>query len=274
VFLLEQVQLSLSTTFPPIDSTDTMVVVKQLITPISMVRDMSNNEFRLNSARIVRFVGPTNVEINSFDDEDQYSIRKRSGSNQFQNAANDLWCGVQEFCQAIDDMIVVEKDTELFLGKSVLELGFSTGIPATLSMDCGASEIAVHCFGQSMTYVKATANRNLIPKTLCKFSSGELEACLTSMGGKKFDIILAPELINTNEKNFASIVAILDASLADNGLILLSGRSFYHDVSGSIQGFLDYIRATNKFDAFVRWTSTNKSDVAPRKLIQMTRSFR
>jgi len=253
-----------------------MVLVNQVITPISIIRDMAmvNNEFGLDSGRVVRYVAPPTVDISSSDEEDQYSFRKRSGSNQVQDTCNDSWEGVQSFLQEIDNLIFIQKDTELFIGKSVLELGFTTGIPAVFALDCGASEIAIHCLNQSITYVKGTITRNLIPKTLCKISSGELETCLTSTGGKKFDIILAPELINCNEENFASILDILDASLADHGLVLLSGRSFYDSVSGSIQGFLDYVRSKNKFDAFIRWESTNTSDAAPRKLIQMTRSFR
>jgi ribosomal protein L11 methylase PrmA len=217
---------------------------------------------------------PLNVDITASED-DQYAFRKRSSSNQFNNPLNDSFVGVNEFCQALDDSIVIDKDTELFIGKSVLEVGFSTGIPSVFALDCGASEIAIHSYDpHSMaTFVKATIKRNAIPKSVCKFSTGELDACLKSFGNKKFDIILCPELINTKQENYSAIVEILNAALADNGVILLSGREFYEDTTGSIQGFLDYIRTTNTFDAYVRWTST-KSESNRRKVIQMTRLFR
>jgi len=249
-----------------------MVVVKQ-IQPIN--REMINNELRLNSTRVVKFMAPTNVDIVENED-DHYAIRKRTNSNQFNvNRCNDAWIGVQEFCQAIDDIIVIEKDTELFIGKSVLEIGFTTGIPSIFALDCGASEISLHSWDQQSmaTYVEGTVRRNAIPKNLCKFSTGDLFSCLESLGGKKFDIILAPELINTNEENYGTIIEILNAALADHGVILLSGRTFYDEMTSSVQGFLDFCRSNNVFDAFVRWIST-KSEANPRKLLQLTRSFR
>lgn len=143
------------------------------------------------------------------------------------------------------------------------------------ALDCGAAEVSLHSFDQQSmaTFVKGTIRRNAIPKNLCKFSTGELETCLKSLGNKKFDIILAPELINTNEENYAIIIEILNATLADHGVILMSARSFYDNVNASVQGFLDYCRSNNVFDAFVRWTSP-KSECNARQLIQMTRAFR
>jgi hypothetical protein len=194
-----------------------MVLVKQLL-PIS--REMANNEIRLNSTRVVKFTSPQNVNFDE-GENDQYIFRRRGSSNQFNNPCNDAWLGIQEFCQALDDMIVIEKDKELFIGKSVLEIGFSTGIPSVFALDCGASEITVHSWDkQSMaTYVEGTIRRNAIPKNLCKFNTGELEACLESLGGKKFDVILAPELIHTSEENYGTIVEILNAALADHGIM-------------------------------------------------------
>jgi len=245
-----------------------MVVVQQLL-PVN--HDMVNNEIRLNSTRVVKFMSPFNVDVTS-DEEDEYAIRKRSNSNHFKSSLNDSFLGVQEFCQALDDMIVIEKDTELFIGKSVLEIGFTTGIPSVFALDCGASEITLHSWDQQSTetYVKATIRRNAIPKNLVKFNTGELEACLKSLGGKRFDVILCPELINTNIENYPAIVEILSVALADHGVIFLSGRSFYDEVSGSVQGFIDFCKSNSTFDAFTRWTSTKK-ETNPRMLIQMTR---
>jgi len=264
--------LSVSDFQPPLNSTSSskpnMVIVNQMLQIKPVTNPMVNHELRLASTRMLRFAAPQTVEIGGVDE--QLSFRKRSNSNQF-NDVNDAWVGVEEFCQAIDDILVIEKDTELFLGKSVLEIGFTTAIPSILAMDSGANEITMHSWNpQSLaTYVKATVRRNAIPKNLCKFTTGELESCLASLKGKKFDIILCPELIGVNEENFQLIHDILNSALGDHGLILLSGRSFYDTVSGSVQGFLDLVKQNGVFDAFVRWTST-KSEVNPRKLVQMT----
>lgn len=241
---------------------------------------MVNHDLRLNSTRVLRFMAPQVVDIGCADD--QPVLRKLSTCN-FSNASrvnsqflanqlsnNDAWVGIEEFCQALDDILVIEKDTELFLGKSVLEIGFATALPSMLAIDYGASEITIHSWNPLATYIKATVRRNAIPKNLCKFTTGEFETCLASLKGKKFDIILCPELIAVNEESFPIIHDILNSALAGHGVILLSGRSFYDTVGGSIQGFLDFVKTNGVFDTFVRWAST-KSEVNSRKLIQMTR---
>lgn len=57
----------------------------------------------------------------------------------------DDWEGVQDFCQAMDDMIEVEMDRELFLGKKVLEIGFCTGLPSAFALQRGAKEVEIYC---------------------------------------------------------------------------------------------------------------------------------
>jgi predicted nicotinamide N-methyase len=169
-------------------------------------------------------------------------------------------------------MIVIEKDVELLLGKCILEIGFTTGLPSMLALDAGANEVTLHSWDQQSmaTYVKGTVRRNAIPKSLVKFTTGELETCMNSLKGKKFDVILCPELINTNEESFPLIHQILDNALAEHGVILLSGRSFYDNVSGSISAFIDYLKSNGTFDAFIRWTSS-RNEANPRKLLQITR---
>jgi len=243
-----------------------MVVIKQL-KPVD--RTFVNNELRLNSMRCIRYVAPLNVDISSgSSDAEQYVVRKRSDSDQ----TNDLWEGARDFCQALDDIIVIEKDTELFVGKSVLEIGFTTGLPSMLAFGSGAHDVTLHSFGQHPENVKLTIQRK-IPRNLHKFTTGNLETCLRSLGGKKYDVILAPELINADETDFDALIDVLNAALAPNGLILLCGRTFYPHCSGSLQGFTDLIKSRGLFDVFIRWEST-KTDLAPRKLVQMTRTFR
>jgi hypothetical protein len=229
-----------------------------------------STELRLNSARTLKFLAPINLEFSANSDTDQYVIRKRSYSNQAQD--NENWEGIREFVQAIDDLIVIDKDTELFIGKSCLELGFTTGLPSLLAFGSGANDVTLHSWSSTgpSENVKLTISKR-IPKNLFKFSNGNLETCLRSLGGKKFDIILAPELIDADEQDFDTIIDILDAALSPHGLVLLSGRTFYAQSTGSIQGFLDQIKQRGIFDAFIRWESPNVADVAPRKVIQMTR---
>lgn len=242
-----------------------MVIVKQTEPAVFV-----NSELRLNSTRTLKFLAPINLEIGSTSESEQFIMRKRAYSNQ----TNENWEGIKEFLQAIDDMIVIERDTELFVGKSVLELGYVSGLPALLAFGSGASDVAIHTWSSAgiPDNVKLTISKR-IPKNLAKFSHGAMDTCLRSLGGKKFDLILAPELIDADEADFDVLLDILEAALSPQGLVLLSGRTFYSQSSGSVQAFLERVKARGSFDAFERWTSPT-GDLAPRKVIQMTRAFR
>jgi predicted nicotinamide N-methyase len=170
------------------------------------------------------------VDIGTNSEEFLPNIKRKDCKSQKKNTNllvladhqfNDRWEGVADLCQALDDMMIIEKDDELFLGKSILELGFTTGIPSTLAMDSGANEISLHSWDKLTqdAYVKPTIRRNAIPKNMCKFSAGDLQTCLRSLGGKKFDVVLAPEYICDDEENFEQLHDILDAALAPNGLM-------------------------------------------------------
>ncbi|KAH7731398.1 Protein F22B7.9 [Aphelenchoides avenae] len=232
-----------------------MVVTKNL----KVEGDLSpiNRELRLGSGRAIRYVAPLKLNVctqPSASDVDQYIVppRKRSSSDTEQT---DDWDGVVELCQAIDDAMEIDNDTELLADKRVLEMGFCTGLPSIFALDSGATDVALHCWSSAALelYVKPTLQRNNVRRNRYKLSSGDLSSCKRAIGGQKFDIILAPELINADESEFDALHDILDHALADNGIVLVKLRAC--------------------FDAHVRWVSP-KPDLAPRKVVQLTRIIR
>lgn len=231
-----------------------------------------NSELRLGSSRCIRYVAPLTVEIAAAATNDKKIVPTMKRTDYF--LINDAWEGVGEMCQAIDDVMEIEKETELLIGKSVLEIGFATGLLSVLALNSGASEVTVHTWNKLIldSYIKPTMRRNNVPRNMYKFNSSDMQNCLQSLGGKKYDVILAPEFICADECNFPVLHDILDAALAPDGIIFLSGRSFYPNVSGSMPAFMELIKTRGCFDAFIRWTSP-KTELAPRKLVQLSRRF-
>ncbi|VDM68554.1 unnamed protein product [Strongylus vulgaris] len=121
-------------------------------------------------------------------------------------------------------------------------------------------------------YCKPTLRRNAIPENKCKFSSGNLAELKKSLGGKRFDVILAPELLNRSEDEFEMIHQILDEALSHNGICLLSTPSHYFTVDSSLTSFLDIVKRHRQFDVIERWSSP-RTDVVQRKIVQLTRSL-
>jgi len=187
----------------------------------------------------------------------------------------DKWDGANDLCQFTDNCIEIEKDVEMFEGKRVLEIGFCTGLPSVFAFENGASSVTLHCLDPTSlsSFVKPTLGRNNVPRNRSKFSSGDLEGCRRALNGQKFDVILAAELINTEESEFEAIHELLDSALAPNGIVLFSSRPYYSHCSGSLPTFLDLVKVKGVFDADIRWTSS-KSDSAPRKVVQLNRSIR
>lgn len=52
-----------------------------------------------------------------------------------------------------------------------------------------------------------------------EYIMGDVDDLKEKMGSQKFDIILAPELVHTKAEYFERIHDLLDAALADNGLM-------------------------------------------------------
>ncbi|KAK0420232.1 hypothetical protein QR680_014576 [Steinernema hermaphroditum] len=238
-----------------------------------------NCELMLESGRQIYYVAPLDANpvrnMSNFVNENTYCMpTKRKGSYHDDSGAEE-WHGVNSLCQAVDNAIEIEMDKDMFFGKSVLEIGFCTGLPSLYAWDNGASEVALHCYSKADLdiYVKPTMRRNNIPQNRCKFSSGDLAALKRALGGKKFDVVLAAELINTNESDFDAIHEIIELALADDGICLMSARAYYPGVNGNLPSFLDLVKLRGRFDVFVRWQSP-KTEIIPRKVVQLTRTIR
>ncbi|CAD5215686.1 unnamed protein product [Bursaphelenchus okinawaensis] len=227
------------------------------------------SEVRLNSNRTLRYVAPFPTENSTSD-----ALFKRIRSSESQSDSEN-WEGIMEMCQAIDDIFEIDKDTELMADKSVLEIGFCTGLPSVFALDSGASEVTIHPWNPASLelFVKPTMRRNKAPKNRCKFNTSTFSSTIRSLGGKKFDVILAPELLYVDEADFEAIHDILDAALTPNGIVLICSRPYYANCSGNIPAFLELCKLKGTFDAHFKWTSS-KTDPAPHKLIQLTRTIR
>ncbi|TKR64761.1 hypothetical protein L596_025246 [Steinernema carpocapsae] len=237
-----------------------------------------NCELMLESGKQIYYVAPLNANpvrnMSNFVNENTYSNpTKRKGS--CHDDSDEEWHGVNALCQAIDNAITIDMEKDMFFGKSVLELGFCTGLPSLFAWDNGASEVALHCYSKADLdlYVKPTMRRNNIPLNRCKFSSGDLAACKRALGGKKFDVVLASELINTNESDFKAIHEIIELALADDGICLMSAKAYYPGVNGNLPSFLDLVKVRGRFDVFYRWQAP-KTEIIPRKVVQFTRTIR
>ena len=188
------------------------------------------------------------------------------------NIINDAWEGVNDFCEALDHIIDCERETDLLIGRSILEIGFASGIPSVFALDSGAESATIHATDPLIldAYIKPTLRRNNVSPMLCKFSTSVWSTTRTTLAGKKYDVILAPELLCVDESQFDALHEILDETLASNGVAFISARIFYPNVTASIPAFMDLLKLRGRFDAFIRWTS-RKSLLAPRQLIQLSR---
>ncbi|PAV83953.1 hypothetical protein WR25_21705 [Diploscapter pachys] len=153
-------------------------------------------------------------------------------------------------------------------------IGFTTGLPAVYAYENGASEVALHCQSKPVLdlYCKPTLKRNNIPANKCKFSYGNLDDLLKALGGKKFDIILAPDLLNRSESDYEQLHDIINEAMAEGGICLFSSYTYYSSSDGSLDSFLSLVRAHRQFDSIERWSSP-KTDIVQRKVYQLTRSF-
>ncbi|KAL3085244.1 hypothetical protein niasHS_010313 [Heterodera schachtii] len=189
----------------------------------------------------------------------------------------DRWEGVLDFCDALDCAVEVDNETELFESKRVLEVGFCTGLPSAFAYRCGAKSLCLYSWDEAKldSVVKPTLRRNNVPHSFCKFLGGDFETFKRTMRGQKFDVVIAPELISMDEVEFEGLHELLDDVLSEEGIILFSSRSHYTacDCTGNLPTWLDLLKTKGTFDAHIRWVSP-KSDIAPRKLVQMTRSIR
>ncbi|GMT18613.1 hypothetical protein PFISCL1PPCAC_9910, partial [Pristionchus fissidentatus] len=205
--------------------------------------------------------------------EPTYHSRRR-GSGYTMDDDSDDWEGVNAICQLIDTIMHVEREYDFFENKNVLELGFCTGLPSVLALAKGANEVAVHCQTKpSLEYFVRPTLHRAFPSLSAniKLSSGDL---IDARVSNKFDIILAPELLNCPRDQYDEIHAILDRGLTDDGVCFISSRTSYllNNSAGSLQDFLTLLAKHRKFVPLIRWTSRS-SDLHPRQIIQITRNL-
>uniref|UniRef100_A0A915CQC3 Uncharacterized protein n=1 Tax=Ditylenchus dipsaci TaxID=166011 RepID=A0A915CQC3_9BILA len=243
-----------------------MVLIESL--KITGQQAATNCNLSMDSGRRICYVAPRKYSALLSSDSENIDTglgltRKLSGSNGNGGALMRQTSGK------------IEKNVEMFEGKRVLEIGFCTGLHSVFAFANGASSVTLHSLDATTlnSFVKPTLRRNNVPRNRSKFSSGDLESFKMVLNNQKFDVILAAELISTDESEFEAIHDMLNAALAPNGIVLFSARPYYDHCSGSLPTFLDLVKMKGCFDADIRWTST-KTDVAPRKVVQLNRSIR
>uniref|UniRef100_A0AC34G0Q5 Methyltransferase domain-containing protein n=1 Tax=Panagrolaimus sp. ES5 TaxID=591445 RepID=A0AC34G0Q5_9BILA len=187
------------------------------------------------------------------------------------NKEIEKWNGVKDFCQALDNIVEIQKETTLFKGKKVLEIGFATGLPSIYALEHGAKDATIVYSSEEAfkTYIEPTMSQNNANERVT-YIFGDFENILTKMQNQKFDVIFAPEIVYTKQKNFEKIHEILKSLLAFNGLILISGRTHYHNCDGNLSSMIDMVKRKNQFDSIDRTPgSLYKYETAPRKIVQI-----
>ncbi|CAI5445720.1 unnamed protein product [Caenorhabditis angaria] len=228
-----------------------------------------NCELQLESGRNIQYIAARNANPRGHVGDQLPIIRKSS----FHPIIND-WESVNTLCHAIDNIVEIEMETDFFYNKSVLEIGFSTGLPSVYAFENGANEIAIYTNDNTNTelYCKPTLRRNNIPNNKTKVSAGTIQDLRKFLGGKKFDVILAPDLLNRSQAEFDLVHDLIEEAMANDGICLLSSLTYYHHVDGSLDAFLDLVKRRRQFDALEKWSSS-KHDIIQQKVVQLTRSL-
>jgi SAM-dependent methyltransferase len=251
-----------------------MVLIQQAAciesTPIS-------NELLMESGKNIPFVAPvTASKINEHQQVVLLAQEKRLLFGDL-NEEMDKWSGASDFCSAIDNIVEIENEKDLFEGKKVLEVGFCTGLATIYALEHGAKEATlVYPSEESYeTYIKPTMGQNnVVTEQNINYIIGDVDNLRDKIGeNEKFDIILAPELVLTKEEYFERIHDLLDRSLSNDGMIIFSGRTHYNSCNGNMPSMLDLIKSKNRFDSIDRTPSSLHFDTAPRKIVQLFRKM-
>jgi len=233
------------------------------------------NELCMESGNIP-FVAPvtlTNAKVNEHQQVVLLAQEKRLLFGDL-NEEMDKWSGASDFCSAIDNIVEIENETDLFEGKRILEVGFCTGLATIYALEHGAIDATlVYPTEEAFeTYIKPTMSQNKVNGKV-DYIIGDVDNLKDKIGSEKFDIILAPELVLTKEEYFERIHDLLDAALAVDGMIILSGRTHYNNCSGNMPSMLEMIKSKNRFDAIDRTPNSLRHDTAPRKIVQLFRKM-
>jgi predicted nicotinamide N-methyase len=249
-----------------------MVVVKA----VSRHADVASatSELHMESGKIIRYVAPMTLDCTEMNEHQQVVLLAQEKRLLFGDISEEAekWAGVSDLCQAIDHIVEIEKETELFKGKRILEVGFCTGLPSVYGLEHGAAEATLVCTDNDAlsNYIKPTIRKNNIGK-LVNYITCDIEQLRDEFESNKYDIILAPELVNTKQEYFEQIHDMLKLALAHNGMIFFSGRTHYNSCDGSMSAMIDLIKSKNTFDVMERSTFNNsiRTETAPRKVVQL-----
>uniref|UniRef100_A0AC34QAV4 Uncharacterized protein n=1 Tax=Panagrolaimus sp. JU765 TaxID=591449 RepID=A0AC34QAV4_9BILA len=244
--------------------------VIQTITPSEIIATI-NNEFCMMSGNSLQYVAPVPLITANNDHQQQVVMLAQENRLLFGDDEFDKWVGVGEMCQAIENIVEIEQETGLFEGKTVLEVGFISGLPSVYAMNHGAKSVAIYNENSSLmdAYVKPTMLRNNLNENV-EYLTGDFENLKNILENRKFDVIIAPEMVNTKLAEFEVIHEILDQILADNGIMFFSGRTHYNNCDGNMPAMLDLIKSKNRFDVIDR-SQLFTNQTVPRKIVQLIR---
>uniref|UniRef100_A0AC34FHI6 Uncharacterized protein n=1 Tax=Panagrolaimus sp. ES5 TaxID=591445 RepID=A0AC34FHI6_9BILA len=246
-----------------------MVVIKTVSRHANVAS--ATSELHMESGQIIRYVGPMSLDGAEMNDHQQVVLLAQEKRLLFGDVSEEAekWAGVSDLCQAMDHIVEIEKETELFKGKRILEVGFCTGLPSVYALEHGAVEATLDNDALN-NYIKPTIRKNNIGKSV-NYITCDIEQLRDEFETNKYDIILAPELVNTKPEYFEQIHDMLKLALAHNGMIFFSGRTHYNSSDGSISAMLDLMKSKNCFDIMERSTFNNsvRNETAPRKVVQL-----
>jgi predicted O-methyltransferase YrrM len=180
------------------------------------------------------------------------------------------WMDLSVFCQSLRNIVEVDGDVSFFHGKRILEIGFTTGLPAIYALEKFAESVMVVCANKEIleASIKPTFSQSKdADRVDC--TVGDVTELENVLEADEYDVILAPELIHTSVEDFERIHDTLYSLLAYEGVILFSGHAYYSDSNGNMQSILDIIKQKDKFEAVDRTPSTSESDPCQRKVIQL-----
>ena len=177
----------------------------------------------------------------------------------------------------------VHKESSLFKGKRVLELGCGVGLPGIAAVQHGTSHVLFQDFNRdvllSRTIPSVLLNTQKSQEVenledfmqVCSFCYGSWDSVREVCGSScqhSFDVILSSETIY-NCDNFASLLRAMKHFLVEtDGLVFVAAKAYYFGVGGSVSEFLEFVQKDGYFS--VQSVIKHGSDSVHRMIITMT----